>query len=309
MGISLPKARSLLLFALTSGEDRMLRVKPLGERAAVSATSVRATRSQVWDLLILKPDGGLVLLTHGTRELPIRIQEDKRRLQASAGAIVDHGRIVSVHCTSISSIIVTYEDGYRATTTIDLIPTDVLTNSCLQMMAVTLPADYSFHLHRAFLDHWWLRGLSSSTNVQFNCFVAALYQMLNLKSKSRPIPDNSWQVLGWSKSHRRYRDDPALQNLELPPSPAEQISVHNSSKPHPILSVVLFAFHILAENCRLLVHHYDLVVRIAPVICRIALIVRPEWADYWKRLVPDATVSWPSPATTGVSYWFLTNPS
>ena len=286
----------------------MLRVKPLGERAAVSATSVCATRSQVWDLLVLKPDGGLVLFTHGTRELPIRIQEDKRRLQASAG-ITDHGHIVSVQCTAVSSIIVTYEDGYRATTTINLIPTDVLTNSCLQMMAVTLPADYSFHLHRAFLDHWWSRGLSSSTSAQFNCFVSALYQMLNLKSTSRPIPDDSWQALGRSRSHQYYRDDPALQHLELPPSAPKQISVLNSSKPHPILSVVLYALHILAENSRLLVHHYDLVVRIVPVICRIALIVRPEWADYWKRLVPDATASWPSPATTGVPHRFFTSPS
>ena len=301
MGICLPKAQSLLLFALTSGEDRTLKVKPLGARPAFSATSLRATRSQIWDLLILKPDGGLVLLTHGTRELPIRIQEDKRRVLPSASA-VDHGAIVSVQCTAMSSITVVYEDGYRAQITIDLIPTDVLTSSCLQMMAVTLPADYSFHLHRTFLEHWWSRGLSSSTSVQFTCFMNALYQMLNLKTKSRPVLDDSWQVLGWSKSHQRYRDDPALQHFELPPSPCAQVSVLNSSKPHPILSVVLYALHILAENFRLLVNHYDLVVRIAPVICRIALIVRPEWADYWKRLVPDATVSWPSPSTTGLPY-------
>ncbi|KAK2466609.1 hypothetical protein APHAL10511_000867 [Amanita phalloides] len=299
MGICLPKSQSLLLFSLASDEDRMLKVRSLGERAAVSATSLRATRLQAWDLLVLKPDGGLTLFTHGMREVPLRIQENKRK---PPGAVIEHGRITSVHCTAISSIIATYEDGYRARTTINLIPSDVLTSSCLQIMAMTLPADISFHLHRSFLERWWSRGLSTSSHVQFACWVTALYDMLNLKGKSRSVPDDPWQRLGWSRTHRRYRDDIALQQLELPPSSPVQIPILNASKPHPISSVVLYALHILAENFRLLVHHYDFVVRIAPVICRIALIIRPEWADYWKRLVPDATASWPSPVTTVVEH-------
>jgi anaphase-promoting complex subunit 1 len=43
-------------------------------------------------------------------------------------------------------------------------------------------------------------------------------------------------------------------------------------------------------------------LRFAPVLCRIALAIRPEWADYWKRLVPDAISSWPSPITSGM-FW------
>ncbi|KAF8621486.1 hypothetical protein AX15_007773 [Amanita polypyramis BW_CC] len=302
MGICLRKTQSLLLFALGFDEDKMLKVKPLGQRAAVSATSLRATRSQAWDLLIVNPDGGLMLLSHGTREVSVRIQEIKKVSQTNPGPVIDHGGITSVQCTSTSSIIVTYADGYRARTTTNLIPDDLLTISCLQVLATTLPGDYSFHLHRTFLEHWWLRGLSSSTDIQFACFVNALYQMLNLKTKPLSIPNDPWQRLGWSKSHRRNRDDPALQHLDFPPSPSVPVPIPNPSKPHSVLSVVLYALHILAENFRLLQHHYKLVIKLAPVICRIALVVRPEWADYWKRLVPDATALWPSPATAVREY-------
>ncbi|KAF8627589.1 hypothetical protein AX17_006162 [Amanita inopinata Kibby_2008] len=298
MAICLPKSQQLLLFTLSFDEEKMLKVKPCGQKLAISATSLRATRAQVWDLLMVKPDHGLALLTHGTREVPICIQEVGNRSQTSAGTVPDHGKIVNVQNTSNSTIIVTFADGYRAYTTIDLVPQDLLTSSCLQVLVMTLPYESSFLLHRTFLEQWWLRNLSCSGNIQFMCFVIALYRMLDLTAKPPPAPVDPWTRLGFSKSHARFNDDPALKHLELPPKAPLPIPIPSSSMPHPFLSAVMYALHILGENFRLLVHHYDLVVRLAPVICRIALTVRPEWADYWKRLVPDAIASWPSPSTT-----------
>ncbi|KIL60704.1 hypothetical protein M378DRAFT_26402 [Amanita muscaria Koide BX008] len=300
MGLCLPKSQSLLIFTLAYDGDGMLRAQPFGQWPAISVAALRATRPKVWDLVIVKPDGGLALLIHGVHELPIRVKEVKGRPTESI--VGHHGRIVSVQATSASSLVLSYEDGYKARTTLDLIPHDFLTQSCLQTLAMTLPADYSFHLHRTFLEHWWLHGLSSSGRVQFACFTNALYQMLELKVKPATVPNDSWQKLGYSRSHNRYRDDPALQQLVLPNSCPAPRPIPTISKPHPLLSVVLYALHILAENFRLLMHHYNLVVRLAPVVCRIALDVRPEWGDYWKRLVPDITDTWPSSATAVIGH-------
>ncbi|KAJ3806574.1 hypothetical protein F5876DRAFT_80552 [Lentinula aff. lateritia] len=68
------------------------------------------------------------------------------------------------------------------------------------------------------------------------------------------------------------------------------------------LVVVLYTLHTLAEGMRLLVDRYPLLMRLAPVICRIAMYIRPEWADYWRRMCPDAMFSlpWPSSATAAV---------
>ena len=299
MGVCLSKSQLLLFFTLAFDGDKILKAQPFGRRVAISAASLRATRPNVWDLLVVKPDGALALMTHGVHEISMRVQEVKGKPLSPEGSVVEHGKIVAVQAASMSSIIVSYEDGYKARATLNLIPQDSLTNSCLQTLATTLPADYSFHLHRTFLEQWWSSGLSSSAHVQFSCFVKALYEMLELKAKSPTVPDNPWERLGWSRSHNRNRDDPALRQLSLPMSPPASTPVFAVSKPHPVLSVILYALHILAENFRLLVHLYDQVTRLAPVVCRIALEIRPEWADYWKRLVPDATASWPSPSVAG----------
>ncbi|KAJ7050909.1 hypothetical protein C8F01DRAFT_1343574 [Mycena amicta] len=64
-----------------------------------------------------------------------------------------------------------------------------------------------------------------------------------------------------------------------------------------LLAPILYAMHSMAEDLRLRIDHYKDLCRLAPVICRIALVVRPEWADYWKHLCPDAMTGWPHPST------------
>ncbi|PFH49996.1 hypothetical protein AMATHDRAFT_62013 [Amanita thiersii Skay4041] len=301
MAICLPKSQELLLFILFIDKDKTLKVQQLEDRlkSVVSATHLRATRYYVWDLLIVKPDNTLMVLTHGTCQVPISLQEVRK----TADSVVDHGKIVKVQNTCMSTVIVTYEDGYKSRATIDLAPRDLLTSSCLQILTMTLPSEIGFILHRNFLEQWWSHRLSSSGPTQFDCFVHALYKVLDLPAKPPPARHSPWARLSLSRCHRRFHDDPALKQLQLPPSPP--VSVPHSSPPaapHPLMSVVLYALHILAENFRLFVHTYELVVRLAPVICRIALVVRPEWADYWKRLVPDATAEWPPSSTAVLDY-------
>ena len=66
-----------------------------------------------------------------------------------------------------------------------------------------------------------------------------------------------------------------------------------------MLGPILYALHTMGEDMRLSPHRYEDLLRFASLICRIAIIIRPEWADYWKRLCPEAMAGWPSPAATG----------
>ncbi|KAJ3566722.1 hypothetical protein NP233_g6827 [Leucocoprinus birnbaumii] len=70
-------------------------------------------------------------------------------------------------------------------------------------------------------------------------------------------------------------------------------------KPSKLLSPMLYALHTYAEYLRLVVPRFEDLVKLVPLICRLALEVRPEWADYWQRLVPDPAGEWPIATTSG----------
>lgn len=302
MAICLPKSQSLMIFSLKPSEEKTLQAVPLHQSAAISATSLRITRNNVWDLLVLKPDHRLAVYTHGIHELPIQLgyvhhAEDRNMgIDVSLPAyMVHHGKTISIQGRSFSSVTVVFEDGWRALTTINLVPQDILTSQCLQILALTLPSDILFLLHRFFLDKWSSRSLSTSDGVEFECFTDSLYRVFDLRIETATHSSDYWSTLGSSASHNRFREDPVLKGLKVPPSPSTLVGFKRSSgKPHRLLAAVLYALHTLGENLRLMVHHYKSLVKLAPVLCRIALAVRPEWADYWKRLCPDATQGWPS---------------
>lgn len=312
MSVCLPSTKTLTLFSLAAGEDDMLKVTPLAQLPAISATSIRATRGNVWDLLVVKPDHHLTVLTHGTRELPIELRPQNSMtphngtvMDVDANILhpsIDHGRVVSVQNGAFSSATLVFEDGWKARTSIDLVPRDTLTNQSLQILALTLPAETSFALHRTFLEKWSSSYLRTSDGTEFDCFTAALFNVLGLEEASIISPsihDHVWTALAKSSSHGRFREDPVLKHLTTPSYPKPSLSLKYLHKPHNLLAPVLYALHTLGEDLRLMVHRYDCLLKLVPVISRIALSIRPEWADYWKRLCPDPAIAWPSPATTG----------
>jgi anaphase-promoting complex subunit 1 len=302
MAICLPQSQLLMKFSLRCNEENVLQAVLLRQDSAISVTSLRITRSNVWDLLVLKPDHQLAVFTHDNHELPIRIDhvcDEDRNIQMDANlpaCTVDHGKIISVQAGPSFAVTAVFEDGWRALTTINLVPQDILTSKCLQILALTLPSDFFFSLHRLFLEQWSSRSLSTSDGVEFDCFTDSLYSVFDLDTEVATLSSNYWPMLGSSASHNRFREDPVLQGLKVPPNPSILVVRKQSSrKPHKFLAAVLYALHTLGENLRLMVHHYKSLVELAPVLCRIALAIRPEWADYWKRLCPDATEGWPSP--------------
>jgi anaphase-promoting complex subunit 1 len=312
LGICLPASETLLTFSLIRKRDEKkyetMEVAVLPQLPATSIASLRATREKVWDAIVVKPDGRLTLLTHGLREIPLQLEgrvdrPDLMDIDTGTASSGSGRKIIAVENAAFSALTILYNDGSKSRTSIDLIPNDITTSQVLQVLAQTLPASYCFSLHRTFLEIWSSRHYSMSDGVEFDCFEAALAHVFGLKdlAKSHPARDSSraWQTMSLSSSHVRFSADPALARLKLPPCMEAPKPSRHPSKPHKMLAPILYALHTMGEDMRLVSHRYEDLLRLASLICRVALVIRPEWADYWKRLCPDAMVGWPTSATTG----------
>ncbi|KAJ3872434.1 hypothetical protein F5051DRAFT_155993 [Lentinula edodes] len=327
LSICLPSRQSLTIFQLAPNAEHRIEITALREIPAISTAIICGTRWSIWDLLVVKPGGGLSLLTHGTYEVALTPTLHDSELPSDDSMDVegslhpgrsDNPRILSVIGELSSPLLVTFQMSNESITctAFHFYPSDDLTLQALQTLALCLPSDVCFLLHRRFLQNWASRSFTATSEVQFDCFTDALYSTFGLQSGtivSSTIPlstSSAWNALYHSGSHKRFREDPAIKNLKPPISPAlhtAPFSVHlhtmeKGTDSYNQLVVVLYTLHTLAEGMRLLVDRYPLLMRLAPVICRIAMYIRPEWADYWRRMCPDAMFSlpWPSSATAAV---------
>lgn len=316
MSICLPVSQKAQVFSLAVNPDRSMLVTPLHEFSALSTTSLRATRATVWDLLVVKPDGQLSLMTHGLCEIPVQVCDPLERsldtvvLDTHVSSLnLRHGPFIAASDSLWGTTTLTYQDGSRTQVTFDLSPLDRLVVDCFHLLALILPTEVTFPIHRLFLENWSAKAWSTSENVQYECFCSSLYTTFGLANLAPPVSTDPWIRLATSASHDHFVEDPALSKLRRPPSipPPQPLQyVHEGNASHEWLAPVLYGLHILAENLRLSVPRHQDLRKLAPIICRIAIVVRPEWADYWKRLVPDALSGWPSPLTTRTSNQYLT---
>ncbi|KAF5357388.1 hypothetical protein D9758_005889 [Tetrapyrgos nigripes] len=308
LAVCLPVQQKVTIFVLGVDKHGRLKATPTYSVPALSIAPVRATRPNVWDLLIHKPEKGLWILTHGVQELYVAFSS---QTPAGGPPLTHHGRIKSLANESGCSAFVTvnFEDGWSSHENIDLLPQDLLTQQSLQMLALTLPSITTFEIHRFFFFFWSQKSFRTSDGIEWDCFVQALYTFFCITEDTAPgNTENPWQALqASSSSPARFNEDPVFQVLKLPqrvhsPSPITKVPIDKNSDLYARLIVTLYALHTLGEQLRLLVHRYACLLRLVPVICRLAMFIRPEWADYWRRLCPDALAQtpWPSAATAPV---------
>jgi len=300
IAILLPKSHAVHVFAVCCAEDQTLKVKHISQFSAIATTSIRATREFVWDLLVLKPDHQLILLTHGLREIPIEVESNPNSF-TSDDFIMDiesnrnSNPIIHVVRVGVCSVALTFASGHQARLDLPLSPSDPLTVGCLAVLAHCLTPDISFLLHCNFLDGWSQKCLSSMEGVQFDCLTTAIYTVFQLKNELVSQSNDPWELLAQSSSHQQFKDDPVLLRLHRPPDikSFKPVIQMDSTKFSKFLSPMLYVLHTFAEYLRLFVTRFEDLMKLVPVICRLALEVRPEWADYWQRLIPDLADAWP----------------
>ncbi|KAF8954432.1 hypothetical protein BDZ97DRAFT_1928284 [Flammula alnicola] len=307
MSVCLPASKSMQIFSIAHQPDRTMFVTPISEIPALSATSLRATRGNVWDLLVVKPHGQLSLLTHGLCEIPVQVQYQPEKVQGKGELDMDisispeqgpHGQVVFAQEAQWGTTTLIHEDGWKSQITFDLCPLDKLVIECFQLLALILPPELTFEIHRLFLEKWSAMTWSTAENVEFECFSSSLYAVFGLEFQVVAPPSDPWLRLFHSRSHDHFAEDPALKFLRLPPLIPPPRPIQRTEPPHPMLAPLLYGLHTLAEHLRLSIPRQKDLLKFAPIVCRIAVAVRPEWADYWKRLVPGAMSDWPSSLTS-----------
>ena len=322
LAICLVTSRNLLIYEIFKKNGAYV-AKPAGRFSAFCVTPIRGTRGKIQDLLMVKHNGTISILTYGFKELPLELvrpwkEGDSAVMEVdgvpqSPGRYVPAGKAVLSASSGIDSQVnLMFQDRSQVRATIDLSPKDQLTRQTLYMLALMLPMDEFSALHHRFLVNWSHRGLDQTESVSFQMLVQALCEVFGLATEERlPVPpthddSDAWSRMAMTGSAARFREDPVMKKLKVPTPPeatqgAGTQSLLTQPRPSPYLAPILQGLHHVAEDMRLMTPCYKGLLRLVPVICKIASIIRPEWADYWKRLCPDAMPQWPSPAQTGMS--------
>ncbi len=167
-----------------------------------------------------------------------------------------------------------------------------------------LPAEFCFKLHHAFLLRWSAAVFSVSQGRTAEAIQLAILDVLNIPHET-PRSTNAqsaWTTLSTAMSLDGFLDDPALKKLQLPQIRTSITPISPNSydaAANPLISPILLGLHLVAQNSMLDVHDHEQLSVLISLICKLALIVRPEWADYWRRLYPNAFDFWPALGDTG----------
>ncbi|KAI0358750.1 hypothetical protein OH77DRAFT_1518715 [Trametes cingulata] len=293
LGICLAATETLLIYEVARTHTGTLQIRPVTRLLATAIAPIIATREQIADLLVLEIDGSLKLLTHGTYELPLDV---KPAVSPPGDRAV---RVVGLSHALRNTVSLEFSDGSAVCTSFEMTPQDGLVQDLLHMLALTVPADTFFGLHLSFLRRWASRGFSCVEGVELRMFQEALWEVLGLEAAEHhgsqaDEGSPAWRRLETNESIARFREDPVLRGLRLPGAATCSMPFRKPTfKPTAQHAAVLLALHHVAEDRRLSISTYTDVPRLAPLICRLAIVIRPEWADYWKRLCPDAMPIWP----------------
>ena len=300
LSVCFPNAQLLRTIAVCKHDEGNMKAELLQDMQATSVAPVRSTRPTIKDLLLVKPDGSLGVLTHGIRQ--VTIQPWIRGTQRSpSGMDVDTGsrpttdlKVAKVEERTESCATFVMENGERMYGSLVLSAPDILVHRCFEVLAMALPSELAFAVRLEFLHLWHEQGLFTIEDTVLVCFRRALFKILHIND-----PDAEPIILGWDNLSQSplfdsLSEDVSLLGLTHPPPVRKHVPADSHViKPHPLAGAALNALHHLAEDMRINLEQQILVLRIVPIICTIALVIRPEWADYWKRLCPDITLVLP----------------
>lgn len=305
LAVSLPLTPTTFLFVIaTNIPDDAVTVTPRSSIPARYTVPLIATRPDVKDLLVLKTDNSLALLSTGN-EIPLQPVTLRTEATSNAAMHLDNPPNAFIRSLAHRNGIVTIDflDGNSSYTSCLMIPRDPLTLEVLQIVALSLAEAVFAAVHVTFLSLWSDQSFRTSDGIEFECFTRALFYVCGMEQLDRLTPNEPFNVLLTSPSHKRFATDVAfrMSGLELPRATQPLLSTpgtYDTSSPQLqiIVAPVLYALHTLGENLRLRVDRYRDLRDLAGVICRLAMLVRPEWADYWRRLSPSSSESstWPS---------------
>lgn len=277
-----------------------MKVELLQNMQAMSIAPIRSTRPTVKDLLLVRPDSSLGILTHGIRQINLQPYVGSARrtsCDSQKDACSRHNtglNVIRVGERTESCATFVTESGEEMYGSLAFSPPDILVHRCFEVLAMALPSELAFAIRFEFLHLWHEQGVFTIDDTVLVCFRRALFRVLHINDPDPEPGTLAWDNLSQSSFFDDLSEDVSLQGLANPPVRKCTPTDFHIIKPHPLVGAALNALHHLAEDMRINLEQQLLVLRIVPIICTIALVVRPEWADYWKRSCPDVTLTLPS---------------
>jgi len=301
LSVCFPNAQLLRTIAVCKHDEGYMKVELLQDMQAISVAPIRSTRPTVKDLLLVRPDGSLGVLTHGIRQITIRPGVESARRTPSEMEVGASSwsttslKVARVEERTESCATFVMDNGEKMYGSLVFSSPDILVHRCFEVLAMALPSELAFAIRLEFLHLWHEQGLFTIEDTVLVCFRRALFKILHINDPEPEPTVLGWDNLSQSPLFDNLSEDVSLLGLARPPSVRKHAPADfHIIKPHPLAGAALNALHHLTEDMRINLEQQILVLRIVPIVCAMALVIRPEWVDYWKRLCPDITLTLPS---------------
>jgi len=275
----------------------------IGCKAAVPIIS---TRHGIHDLLILRDDGLMRILTNGGHELQVNQprrsndthDEVVRRMASSLSMQVDSDdstgprsrdrRIAGFKFPAGSRVTICYDDGETARASFDFTIKDRLVRQCSEALACVLnPADY-FIFQRELLTRLQC-GLKVDPLSAWDILSTTLKDLLQM-TRGTSVSNDFNALL--AKAQRSSR--PLLrrlgQSIELRDTRPQLHNppVFGQTLAPALAPAILFGLHMIAQNNRCLASTQADLLLLGPYCSELAgSLGLVGWYDYWMRLVPS----------------------
>jgi anaphase-promoting complex subunit 1 len=267
---------------------------------ALAIVNVRALRPESNDLLVLRPDHSLFLMS-GFEYYGVAVARDPSN-HASPLHLVWAGNegqlgIVKVETLhqAVGSQVTLVADSKFYSVSFNLAPSNVLTSNVLDVLHYALPPDKWNLVRRRQLCLWMSKGLPKGV-IELDYLWTALFEFLGYASPSflsdEDVPRGQpFNALALSASHSRFGDDATLLSFRIP---ERQPCTAPASIPtlSPLAAPVLYALHILGQSLKADVMRCNELPLLLRALLRLSSRIAPAWTDYWSRFCPDVEEAW-----------------
>ncbi|CAK9780760.1 hypothetical protein CC85DRAFT_277308 [Cutaneotrichosporon oleaginosum] len=256
----------------------------------LAAAPVLATREQVYDTLAVDLEGVTWILTPSGGRLRIGINHlsterdvaNQFAARLSMGVKGDDRRLVDLVDASGSNVTAVYADGERVRISTVVVQPRGLCQRVMEALSYALAPEVYAELFETYLGS----GLEAKSPLeQWRTLADIILTKCGIGAQISPTPTTDPTLLRLAR--RLGRKYPATLAR-----PSGGLAVCTTE--------VLLALHLVAQDCRLASTTEPNLLQIAPVITQLAAAVgRPDWLDYWARLMPSIVegATFPSPST------------
>nr|ASF90226.1 hypothetical protein SPAR01883 [Bartheletia paradoxa] len=255
--LAIPSAQTILstTIARSPNENRLVVHSMMEQIPGISVVPVYATRSDVQDALVIRPDGLLALLTNGLKPLDVQVphailgetsamngnsgiglipslRDDLSvEIALGFGAGTDTSnrssafplylpkRSLGLRDSAGSRVSIVQEDGSLIRTSFACFSIDPLARRCVDALAFALPAEHAARLTKYLLAKKHHLDAATDGSDDFSSLAESLRELF---AQPKPFLDqpalSAWEALASSSSHARFSHSGLLAHLDPFPS-------------------------------------------------------------------------------------------